>query len=751
MGASLIIATISIAIAAATAAYSIYTMRKNQDNRTNMDPASLDDFGVTQSREGQVIPLVYGTVRLNGNIIYYGNLVTEEITEAVGGKGGGGKDITTGYRYYLDVWQGICEGKVEIIDTYINDDKQAVTADDTIFNDGTNGLFPDWAGEYASPLPGIAHIGYKKMFVGENATNLPTVHFIVKRVLQTGINNENMASGSNPAAVIYDILLKAGADAADIDIASFNKAADYWYNRDYGLNITFSSQAEPSEMINRVLRFVDGVLYIDSDGRYALKALDPSDTYVAEMTEDDFISFEFIRGSYDETFNSFRGTFKDKDNHYSQRVVTVDNPANRFITTKKYPLSVDLSAFTDKSIASKRLFEIMKRRSYPAAKINCEVALYFDTLKIGDVVRISHSDYNITQSDFRIVNIDYSTIDKGRIKFQLIQMIEALFDDIFQIGGGTLVEEPDNDGTPFVKQAVVELEYNSETEKKPAFLLLAAREKGIETSFDVLFSSSGTDYVTAKNATKFAQFGTLAEAYPANTRKIDDERGILYTPYKYDEAPKFVSLSRQDLFFRRRIAVMGDEILAFQTVEPEGVAEYRLKGVIRGILNTPILQHNQGDPIWLCEVSEDNVLEGITSNEFYLKFLPRFSSNVLPAVQATALQVTAMRRAATPWAPGRLVATRSGSTISLVIFPNTKDASGAGALPEDAYTDQAPPFPHEGDFIITYNSSELTSDSTNVTIVYAGQVTIYVKHRVGGLISPAKSIDVDVADGEYVS
>ncbi|MCX8029882.1 MAG: hypothetical protein N2712_07815, partial [Brevinematales bacterium] len=40
--------------------------------KTNLKPASLSDFKFTQADEGQPIPLVYGIVKIPGNIIYYG-------------------------------------------------------------------------------------------------------------------------------------------------------------------------------------------------------------------------------------------------------------------------------------------------------------------------------------------------------------------------------------------------------------------------------------------------------------------------------------------------------------------------------------------------------------------------------------------------------------------------------------------------------------------------------------------------------
>ena len=141
----------------------------------NMKPASLADFQVTQAKEGQNVPLTYGTVKIPGNIIYYGNLVTVAQKEEVSGGGKGGHhhhshSQTTGYKYYLDVWQSIAYGKISIVKTYINDKAKDVSYSSAIFNDGTGEEKPDIGLEYATKLNGISHIFYKKE---QNMWNYP--------------------------------------------------------------------------------------------------------------------------------------------------------------------------------------------------------------------------------------------------------------------------------------------------------------------------------------------------------------------------------------------------------------------------------------------------------------------------------------------------------------------------------------------------------------------------------------------------
>jgi len=742
----------SIAIAAGSLAYSLYLMKKNKNNQNRMEPASLDDFGITQSREGAALPLVYGRKRINGTLLWYGNLETEEITEGGGGKGfmGGGGGAVTGINYYLDSWQAISLGKIELVETYINDDQKPIEAGTTYFNDGTETTKPTEPGEFTSKLPGVSHVFYKRWFVGENTTVLPIVHFVVDRILPLTVNWANETNGNNPAAAVYDVLLKAGADQNGIDLASFNVAADFWHSKNYGINLLFSAQQDAAEIIQKILGFVDGALYINDYGRYALRAYDPAETPAAAMTQDDFIKFKFTRRSYHEIYNDFRGNFTDSAMDFTNRVVSWPNPAVQRLVGYKKQLSVDLSAFRDVDTASKRLTEIGKKNSYPEAEIDFETNLSFDMLIVGDVVSIAHSDYGLFSAEYRITDISYSENNKNTLKFKAVQMIETLFDDVYQQAGGSLWTAPTVEPVALVKQYLFELPYNSDTLKEKAFLLLAARELGIETSFQVIYSNTGSDYQNKGIFATWAQHGLLDETYPLSTYKIDDSVGILYTPYKEDFAPAFGDISRTDLFYRRRVAIIGNEMISFQTVTPEGPVSYRLGGVIRGVLNTPIEAHIATDPIWIVEITENNVLKGISAESFYLKYLPIFQTNTLAAGSASAIPFTVSDKAATPWRPGRITAVRSATDqINLIVFPDTQDTAGAGAQPEDTYTDQAPPFSRDGDFVLTYNATTVYSTSTNVLIVYSGDVEITVKHRVSGRSSAGLTITVSAPDGNY--
>jgi hypothetical protein len=75
----------------------------------------LDNLAVTSSAYGQPIFIVYGTVRIAGNIIWSKPLREVPHKEKAGGKGGGGGASMTTYEYRWSGAVGLCEGPINRI------------------------------------------------------------------------------------------------------------------------------------------------------------------------------------------------------------------------------------------------------------------------------------------------------------------------------------------------------------------------------------------------------------------------------------------------------------------------------------------------------------------------------------------------------------------------------------------------------------------------------------------------------------
>ena len=181
--------------------------------------------------------------------------------------------------------------------------------------------------------------------------------------------------------------------------------------------------------------------------------------------------------------------------------------------------NVDLKAFRDLATAQKRLSEIAQRESYPAAEIQFSTNLKFFHLQPGDVIQISYEDYGITSAKFRVVSKTIPKPDSNEVKFSAKQMVETLHDDTFQsTQDGSSFTRIGTEPEDLEKVRIFELPYNTTHGETPAFLVMAAREKGMENECEVRISDNSTqDFSIFDTFTTFSNHGQLTANYPARS------------------------------------------------------------------------------------------------------------------------------------------------------------------------------------------------------------------------------------------
>ena len=741
--------------------FGIYLMTIGPDF-ADLDPATLAGMQVTSSNEGVCVPFIIGTVRVTGNLLYYGRLTTvAEVEEVDGGPFRSDEEVIVGYHYYMDVWQGICQGPdVTLVDAYVDDKKLDLVSElgTYSFSDGTGTWSPTMYEEdgvteltYSQRLRlnPLCHIFIEQFYLGYNVLTVPTIHFIVNRTTSTGLTGETLATGANLAAVVYEVLIESGASSGSINLTTFEEASTYWYTNGYGINYAFAKERRTREQLRALMQYGDFSVYKNTEGQYCLKAHRDSDTSVASMTEDDFLKFSFRRKGYHECYSDFRATFSDSTQDYSERVVRVRNPQIRRLVGYEKKRTFDLSAITTVDEASRRLWELMKRYSYPWAEIQCTVNQSFWDINPGDVITISHSDYSIEDAEYRVMEKDISQIDKNEITFSLIERLDTLFDSNYDTAGGSASTTPDYSPAAAAYQSYFELPYNRVYEDEPAYLLLVERP-GAEIGFIAKTSPDNTTYTSQRSFGTFSRRGTLIGDYSADTDLIDDSTGILIsTPGSIEDSGfYFTSLSRTELFYFTRCIVIGNELIGYQTITAVG-NNWRLTGLIRGMYNTPVEAHSNDDPVWLTQLA-NNILIGVYMDSFYVKVCLYSALESIETADATAFLVTATRKSATPWQPNRIKAVRSGATVTVSCWPTTQVEKGAGWYAPEMEIDAWPP-DFEGDLVYwtSNDATEVVDTDGAWTISDAASFTLYVKHRRSGVSSDTSSVLVSASDGTY--
>ena len=755
-GIATILTISSVLISGALAAYSILTAPKGQGDE--LGPQTLDSFSVTQAKEGSAVTTVYGRVRVPGAFIFYGNLKSKKIKPDIDGfKGVGSQNSFAGFQYFLDFWQTIGyvhdQGTISLIETYIDNklEDAALRADNVIFNNGVNGLFPaSQVGPDANAINGVCHIFYEKFFLGDNVTTVPTIHFVVERTLPTTINNANMSNGNNPAAIIYDILKFDDVPDGEIDIAALNVAADFYFSKGQGLNLIFEKHEKPADRISRVLSQVDGTFFVNANGQYSLKAFEPTEAVEETMVDDDFKEFSFRVPAETQLANDFKATFTDESQEFSTRVIPRPNQALILKVGERIPRAIDLTGFRDRDTATSRTIEVMEESTFTAKEFDILTShLGFSLLNPGSLVQINKTDTEPKVSvKARVLEIDTQNVENNGNRIKLRQITEDIPPNFHVIDAGSSNVPLDLSLVAMTNIRIFELPYNKFTGFEPSFLMLAKREKGFEDGFECQFSQQSTqDYISKGLFTSFSQHGTLDEEYPNSTFSIDTNQGILYTPTEFD--PVFNPISDDELFLRARFAIIGNEMIAFEDIQPEGVSSFRLSRCIRGVLGTPVETHSVGSEIWLVDIG-NNVLQDVNVADFFVKLRPVFRGNSIDLSAVTPIAVTNANKAKKPRRPGRLTAERFGSNVTVTIFPNIPDIDGYGqGSPQDVIP-PIQPYPFLGDFIMNDGTTEDIWITTQRVFVKSGAFTMTIKHRRFNLESDPISVDIGAADGLYI-
>ncbi|MEJ8473963.1 baseplate multidomain protein megatron [Roseibium algae] len=154
-----------------------------------VETGRLADLSVQASNEGAALPLVYGRVRLAGQIIWATRFEEEVSDESQGGKGGGGGVNVRSFAYYGNFAVALCEGPVTRISRIWADGKPLDTAQYSIrFYPGSDDHQPDplmsgLQGECPA-YRGTAYVVFERLPLESFGNRIPQLTFEVVRVVE---------------------------------------------------------------------------------------------------------------------------------------------------------------------------------------------------------------------------------------------------------------------------------------------------------------------------------------------------------------------------------------------------------------------------------------------------------------------------------------------------------------------------------------------------------------------------------------
>ena len=636
-------------------------------------PAGLGDFQFPTAEEGRAVPIVWGTVRLNGpNIAWYGDLLAVAIKKRVKTGLFSSENVTTGHKYYIGIDFMLCRGefgtgegirRIWVDDNILRPESAGWTQSGGIsINDpnfygedgggivGTITVFEGAAGQSQSTymagvsdidstlLPnyrGTAHLVFERLYIGK-APNLRPWAFEVRRIpdgLGLGATNALInGEDANPANVIYEIMTSAewGLGLSNIDTTQMAAVGVILKGEGNGYSRILDRSLQAVELLAEIEQQIDGFLVQDSLTKFwqirLIRETDfPSPISLLPLFDETNVqSFDIARGAWADTVNQVKIQFTDRTKNFSSSFAVAQDMANKIIqgdddviSTQNYP------AVQNRTLANTIAWRDLRTLSYPLAKGKIKADRSNYTLRPGDLALLTWPPYNIENLAVRITKIGLGTENANEIIYDWVE-------DIFRVEVPSFADPPDslwnqpNDGpvTPAAGRVFPLPLGFQEVNTKQQYGILASRGNGLQLSYDVYVKEdsslpidtvrTGTTLDSALNPyTPTALLDGPLEINSGSPNDFNNDIITINTGSDLELVTDAAAVGDLDGQFPPNLCLVDDEIFFFESMTALGGGQYTLNVVSRGMLDTAVASHDDNSIVWFFSYNM-----GVLLNDF---------------------------------------------------------------------------------------------------------------------------------------
>jgi len=502
-------------------------------------PASLGDFQFPTSTEGRAVPIIWGTVRLNGpNVGWYGDLKTVEITEEIQTGLFSSDNVTVGFEYYIGIDLMLCRGDLETISPanagirriWIDDDELRPASAGWVDNGsftinqpnffgedsggivGTFTLFPGSINQIKSTylegvvddstlLPayrGTAHLVMEQIYVG-NAPSLRPISIEMRRV-PNGLNltaAQSLIGGqeANPANVVYEIMTNTewGLGITNINEAQLAATGVTLASEGNGYSRILDNPRQAASVLQEIEQQCDGFLVQNpTTNEWEFRLIRETDypspvTAVPLFDESNMLSMDFSRGAWSDTANQVKVQFTDRDKNYQPSFAVAQDMANKIIQNNDDVISTEnYPAVQDRSLANNLAWRDLRTLSYPLGKGTLRSDRSNYTLVPGDLVRITWPPYGLENFFARINRVSLGTEQANEILYDFTEDIFRTEVPSFGDPTDTLWNPPDQNPVDVAAARIISLPIGyQDVNTKQQFGLLAVRGNTLQTEYRV--------------------------------------------------------------------------------------------------------------------------------------------------------------------------------------------------------------------------------------------------------------------------
>lgn len=640
-------------------------------------PAGLGDFDFPTATEERFVPLLWGTVQITGpNVVWWGNLIQEAITEKVKTGLFSSDTITKGFRYYVGIQSALCRGTVDsLLTVWIGDDqvftgtvvdggtftinKPDLFGGEDLGNGGVVGTLKLFAGSntqaVSSYLSAFQRIGVNNktpayrgtchvcpsvdpVYVG-NSTSIKPWKYELKRIPNgLGLVTPTINTGfdSNPMNVVYEVLTDTdwglAIAASRVDTVNLAAVAAVLLTEGNGFSYLLDSPIEASELIALIEEQVGGVLFFNQltgKFQFSLARADYVVGTLVSLDDDNIVKFNnFARASWEDTTNYVRSQFNDRSDNYKGTFGLAIDSANVSIqdgaivnATRSYP------GVKNPTLANQLAWRDLRTLAVPLAKANITVDATNYAIQPGQPVRVTNSDLGITDVVFRVTHIDYGELEDNKIVLDLVEDVFYYMLGSFGAVGTTGWTPPLDSLLPFLTANTVKFEspraFNARdplaTGPADNRIWASARKRGVEATYKIMTKAHGAadaTLVEGAEAVRFTKIGALTAALDTTGVSPVASINLTCTP---DIQARILEIfaanpTVTDLGLQLSQLILIDSELMLVTTAATSGATVNITNVYRGVCDTVRAAHLINAPVYL--ISGGGYVGGATVGPF---------------------------------------------------------------------------------------------------------------------------------------
>ena len=653
--------------------------------------ASLGDFQFPTAEDGRAIPIAIGTVLVGGsNITWYGDLLKDKIRKKSGLFGG---STVVGAQYYLGFQAAICGPVDELVGLRWDDkpvnytqttdgDKEVLEVDDAFLFGGKDseggivgtmdfylGTDTQTPNDYletqfgAGLVPAYRGVSYavaRQMYLGTTKyVKSPAweVRHCPNSLGLTGDKHVIDGRAANPAAAIYYILTDedfgAGMPAGEIDTATFTAVADTCYDEGLGVNFLFDSFSVAGELVEEILRHIDGFHYIDPEtGLFGIGLV--RDDYVLEdletIGEDEISSIEVREPSWSDLVNYITVEYVDAD--YRKVSLPWPNLAGIERRGEIESRTVAYHGFDSDSAARRVAARLSKRAAYPLKSVDFTVNRTAWNFRNGTPFLWSGFPYSIEARVMRVYETELGSYEDGKIRLSAVEDIFSI--DSLAYGSPVSdfvdpVQDPEELTSAFLLETPYHINAGSESIQA---LIVAPRENTSIVGAEIYLDRSG--------GTSYAQGGDVELFHPLGQLTADYDPGMSVDSVGFTvdgglDLALLASVTEAEFSRGINLALIGDELFAWRDVTDNGDGTYTISRVIRGVFDTVPRPHSEDDSVYFLTsftaFDEDPLAADGSVN---VKLRPYTDRSIMDLTDVSAISITTDSRAARAYPPGNV-------------------------------------------------------------------------------------------------